>query len=406
MQRQYDPRESDTHRALLETPDTLAYLPHALRWSLKLEVLFVSVLFGTALGLFAGLLVGLWIFILLGSGVLFWLLAVLSRAVWGFGDPPRVDAHNFVSVTSAALWLLLLAILIVSAYSGIKAASPVAATGFAWIAGLLLPSMFALLAVEGSLVPALNPVRILRVLLAGGVLGWLLAILSAMLLDAGLRALFPAVSELQPERLLMFAPTAGKIAGTIIGIWALSLLMHLYGHALHHRHEVAGLGVILAAPDDDERADKRRAGVVERMADALEDAHRRGDRTAAEQLAAAAPPDDVDTLAYYADLWERLHLERKYAVALLVAQRLLPVAVERKRNKLAYDILLEAWKLSPGFEPGPGVRLALARYLQALGDHAGFDRVSDVDPAAWPDDPDAVELAGLRSYWLEGQDPR
>ena len=73
------------------------------------------------------------------------------------------------------------------------------------------------------------------------------------------------------------------------------------------------------------------------------------------------------------------------------------MAAERKRIVYALEVLTEAKRLSPGYEPGARVRLALARALLANRDDATFERISAYDGEI---DDDAVELAFLRASWL------
>ena len=402
----YDPRESPTHRPFLETPGFFAYLPRALRWGFRAEVVFVAVLFGIALGVFAPTWLGLAFIALFGGALLAWLLTVQARAIWGFGDAPRLDLEQVQLLGGTAQPLIEIGGAIAAIYTALHILSPDAARWFAWGAGALLPTLFALVAVDGSIVRALDPRRLARVALAAGVPGWLLAILSAWVTEhvctmtAAVMATFDARDI---AAMMHLGYSSSTVGATIMLIWLAAVVVHLHGHALHHRRERAGLDVQHAAADDAERAETNGAAAVERVVNAVADAEARHDVAAVEQWLAFGPPDGVSELVYLHGLWEQLLFRRLYPAAVTVAQRLLPVAAQAKRHALALEVLTEAWRLSPKFEPGPAVRVTLMRAALAAGDAREIDRLGRVDAARWPDDPVVVELVYHYAGWLAEQ---
>lgn len=400
----YDLRASPTHRPFLETPGTVAYLPLALRWASRAEVVFVAIPFGLILGVFAPSWLGLFFIVLFGGSLLAWLLTVQSRAIWGFGDAPRLDLAQLELFQSSMRPLIEMGSGIIGGYGLLYLAAPEAARWFAWTSGALLPSIFAIIAAEGTVGPALDPRRIARVIAASGPAGWLLVVVGALVTEWACSSMagFLASLELQgiASLLVGWAPSATTIGLTILGIWLTALLVHLQGHALHHHREFAGLPVQVAAADEVERAAVSSATSVEKIADAIDAAKARGDRAAIEQWTRLPPPDGVVETAYLHELWELLLIRRLYGPAVLVARRLVIAAAVDKRYALAVEVLTEAWRLSPSFEPGPAARVALVRAALATNDTRVLDRLGHVDASRWPDDPAVVELVYLYAGWL------
>lgn len=400
----YDLRASPTHRPFLETPGTVAYLPLALRWAFRAEVIFVAIPFGLILGVFAPSWLGLFFIVLFGGTLLAWLLTVQSRAIWGFGDAPRLDLAQLELFQSSMRPLFEMGSGIIGGYGLLYLAAPEAARWFAWTSGALLPSIFAIIAAEGTVGPALDPRRIARVIAASGPAGWLLVVIGAFVTEWACSSMagFLASLELQgiASLLIGWAPSATTIGLTILGIWLTALLVHLQGHALHHHREFAGLSVQVAAADEVERAAVSSAMSVEKVVDAIDAAKTRGDRAAIEQWTQLPPPDGVVETAYLHELWELLLIRRLFGPAVLVARRLVIAAAADKRYALAVEVLTEAWRLSPSFEPGPTARVALVRAALASNDARVLDRLGRVDVARWPDDPAVVELVYLYAGWL------
>ncbi len=400
----YDVRDSPTHKPFLETPGTLAYLPLALRWAMRAEVVLVAIPFGFVLGVFAPSWLGLFFITLFGGVLLAWLLTVQSRAIWGFGDAPRLDLAQLDLFQSSMRPLIEIGSGIIGGYGLLYLAAPEAARWFAWVSGALLPSVFALIAAEGSVGPALDPRRIARVIAASGPPGWLLLAVGGVVTEWTCSALahFFATLDVHGIRALMdgWAPDVAAIGWTMLGIWVTALLVHLQGHALHHHREFAALPVQIVAADEVERAAVSSAASVEKVADAIDAAKTRGDRAAIEQWTQLPPPDGVTETAYLHELWELLLIRRLYAPAVLVARRLVVAAATDKRYALAVEVLIEAWRLSPSFEPGPTARVALVRAALASNDTRVLDRLGRIDVSRWPDDPAVVELVYLYAGWL------
>ena len=399
----YDPRKSPTHRPFLETPGFVAYLPRAVRWGLRAEVVLVAVPFGIALGVLAPTWLGFAFIALFGGALLAWLLTVQARAIWGYGDPPRLGIDQLQLLGGTAQPLIEIGGAVGAVYGSIYLLSPETAQWFAWISGALLPAAFALVAVEDSVVPALDPRRLGRVMLAAGVPGWLLAGLCALGTErvcAAFAARIAAFDGRDLAALMHFGVDPATVGTTVVGIWIAAVVMHLHGHALHHHRERAGLDVQYAAADDAERAAAGSTAAVHRVADAVAAAEARHDLAAVEQWLALAPPDGVHEIAYLHELWEQLLFRKLYPGAVLVAQRLVAAAAAGKRHVLALEVLTEAWRLSPKFEPGPAARVALLRAALAANDVHLLDRLGRIDAARWPDDPAVVELVYLYAGWL------
>lgn len=399
----YDPRSSPVHRTLLETPGTVAYLPHALRWAADAAVVLPALVLGTILGLFGSSWLGVFFIALFGSAALTWLLTVQQRAIFGFGDAPTVKLDDLQPLRGNGVALIQAGAIIATGYGALHIAAPELARWFAWGAGALLPAVFARASVEESLWSALHPQRIARTFVAGGPVGWLLAVGAGIGLERVARAAAAFVAQLGvagPETLVVgWAPSASAIVAGVVGLWFAALCVHLHGHALHHARERAELPVVLAAADDDERAADACSAAVLRAANGIAAARDRNDAVGVEQWCAMDAPDGVGEVAYRHELWELL-LERKLnGAAVRVARKLVPAAARAKRYPLAMAVLGEAKRMSPSFTITPEVRLLLARAAFAANDPA-FERLTDISPDDAPGDPAVSEILALRADWL------
>lgn len=402
--RHHDPRQSPTHRPFLETTRTVAYLPAALKWALRAEVALVAIPFGAVLGVLAPTWLGLVFLALFGSALLVWLLEVQAHAIRGRGDAPRVGVDALQMLGGAAQPLIELGALAFAGYGLFYLADMDVARWYAWVIGASLPAVFALLATEASVLRACDPRRVARVVRAGGVLGVLLAALCAVVVERVCRLAAEILASLDAgviaAAMVDWSPDSATIGGAILAIWGTAVLAHLHGHRLHHHRETAGLEVQYAAADDVERSSVSSARTAERVVDAVAAAEARRDVAAVHQWLALPPPDGVAELAFLHDVWERLLFHRHEYAAVVVARRLVPAAATAKRQALATEVLIEAWRLSPSFEPGLAARIALLRGAFATNDDRIVRRLGTVDPARWPDDPGAVELVYLYAGWL------
>lgn len=406
----YDPRSSPVHRPLLETAGTLAYLPHALRWATDAAVILPALLFGTILGLFGSSWLGVFFIALFGSAALTWLLTVQQRAIFGYGDAPTLAVDDLQFLRGNGQALVEAGSMVAAGYGALYLTAPELARWFAWGAGALLPALFARASVEESVWPALNPRRILRVLVAGGPVGWMLAVGAAIGMERVARATADFVAQLDAAGLagLMdgWAPSASAVAVGVAGLWSAALCVHLHGHTLHHARERAQLPVVLAAADDDERAATACSAAVRRTAAGIEAARARGDAVGVDQWCAMGAPDGVGEVAYRHELWELLLARKLNGAAVRVARRLIAAAAREKRYALAVAVLRDARRLSPSFKVAPEVRLQLARAARASGDDAQFDLLTAVDAGDAQDDDSVAELAALRADWLAARGKR
>lgn len=365
----FDARESPKHRALLETPGTLAYLPAAMRWAFSVEVLAVALVCGIPVGLFSGSLTALWLSMLFGSGAVVWVAAVITRAVWGFGDPPALRSEDIAGVGPAAIRAVVVGWMVVSGYLAVAEAVPTLRVAYAVVTGAMLPSAFVLLAVEQAIAPALDPRRLWRVLAAGGPVGWALAAVCAWAMVGFLADVHGSLGKI--DTALAMVNTPPSVTGALtasLAIWAAALAAHLLGHALHHRHEFAGLDVMLKLPDEVEVEARSRLQKVASAADRLEAAAKAHDKAAALRIVAEAPPDGVDPVVYYFDLWDAMHRRKLGAAATLVATPLLTAAVNAKRYELAVEVWRVVRKMSPSFELERGIAARFAEQARARGD--------------------------------------
>ncbi len=367
----FDARESPKHRVFLETPGTFAYLPTAVRWAVKPEVVSVALVCGIPVGLFSGTLTALWLSMLFGSGAVVWVAGVLTRAVWGFGDPPALRSEDIAGVGPAAIRAVVVGWLVVSGYLVLPESMPTVRVAYAIVTGALLPAAFALIAVEQALAPALDPRRLWRVLAAGGVVGWVLAATCGWGMIGMLAAADEALGNFGTAVALINTPpsVAGALTVALV-IWLAAVAAHLFGHALHHRHELAGLDVMLNVPDEIEAEGRSRARMVASAADRLESAANAHDKAAALRIVTETPPEGVDPVVYYFDLWDAMHRRKLGAAATLVAAPLLAAAVNAKRYELATEVWRVVRKMSPSFKLEPGIAARFAEQARVRGDAA------------------------------------
>lgn len=376
----FDPRTSPRHKPFLETPGTLAYLPLAVRWMLSPEVLLVALVFGAMLGVFAASWLGVFFVALFGSVALSWLLTIQSHAIFGFGDSPPMTIEHIDIYRSHAETMIEVGAMIAAGYGVLYLGEPTLARWYAWTIGAALPSIFALVAVEGAIVPALDPRRILRVMRASGGVGLLLAAGSAWGLERACWVSAEFISMLDAGGIAAVmsgwtADAGSALTGMGLVVVA-AFLVHLHGHALHHRHERAGLAVVLAAMDDEERAAAACARRVIRVVDGVAEAKARNDLAAAERWIAEDAPEGVDMIVYLDALWDALLARHLQGAAVRVARRLVPAAVAAKRYQLAAEVWRSAKRMSPSFRLDADTAARFLEQARARGDAALIDELT------------------------------
>jgi hypothetical protein len=357
-------------------------LLHAARAFGPVPLIFVAfATVGLALAVRAGLL-GLPLLAILASWTAkYWFVLLESSA---HGLPPPV--LSIESVNPFDEWRPLAVLLMVAIVVALlQLAQPFVGRGATWALGALAlalsPASFALLAVEGSLVRAMNPAACFGI---ARVLGrsYLVLVVAAIAIAAIAGALEHAGAPL--------------VVVTASGLLLALSYATLVGGALHEHRLELGLEAIAAPERDVERdaAQRRREfdlaaeevyGLV--RARQLEAAW----RTVERWLAAHRDPDDWAALLERTERWEDARiadrLRRELVARLLSAGR-------RGDALLAVEA---AWRRGFRYAPGAAAELvALIRLATDMGHDATAERLLADCAGAFPADPEVHTLVERR----------
>lgn len=336
---------------------------------------------GFALAMRAGLL-GLPLYAILVSWTAkYWFVLLESSA---HGLPPPVLSIERVNPFDE--WRPLAALLIVASVAGVLAlVAPTAGRSVTLALGAialaLAPASFGLLAVDGSLFRALNPVACLtiaRVLRATYVALVVVAISFVALVAALDRADVPFVVTTAAALLLFLAYAT------------------LLGGALHEHRLELGLEAIAAPERAVAREHEERQREFDLAAEAIYGSVRARQLDAAWRavqgwLASHRDPDDWAALLERAERWEDPRIAdglRRELVARLQA-------VGRRGDALL--TIESAWRRGFRYAPSSGPELAtLVRLAIDVGHEATAERLLSECAAAFPNDPDVRSLVDRR----------
>lgn len=387
-----DPRNARLHGAR----SLLAYLPFAFVYPLAPECLLLVVLLGAGIWLGFQALVGLWFGVPLLAGALVYLLEVAAHAANGFGTTPVFTAAHLAHLPLVALEAVLIGALAVSAVMvGERSSSDWVVWSAPVVGGLLLPGVLVTLAVEQSLLRALDPRQLAAFVLRGGVPYLAVAALTALLLHAAPGQL-PGVPE--ASELISGRKTSGVLWAITVFYLAL-VAAHLLGAMVFLRREALGFAAVLQAKSADQLDSESLQESVARLlalADVEED-QRRGD--AAANLLRTGPFGSHAARPWLEELFEGACRRPKPYFAEAAGQRLVSHLVTTRQWPRALEVVVHATQRWSRFQPSSlPERVTLAEQALERGMAHAFRQLS-ADIGALGADPAAVDLGFLAARW-------
>ncbi|HET7922961.1 MAG TPA: hypothetical protein VFM15_09430 [Gammaproteobacteria bacterium] len=254
------------------------------------------------------------------------------------------------------------------------------------LAGMLIfPAFLVCMALEDSLLEALNPWRWLRFMyLTGGV--YLLAASLLGIAYVALATLSGAVSSLLAH---------------MIVVYFLVMSAHMLGFITYHRHERLGLDVSVARPTEERARMAEQQRVLERVLNRACTLNEAGDWDAACALLRREQDDLCDPRLYHEELYEGLRLRRQRELALIEAKQLVRWLVAQKRLGRALDICVECLDVNRRFELEPlGNYVVLAEAAFDARRWDLFEKFINDVPLRHPGTPQAASLQFLQARRL------
>ncbi|HUO82557.1 MAG TPA: hypothetical protein VM616_06835 [Gammaproteobacteria bacterium] len=310
---------------------------------------------GFALAAMAGLL-GLPLFALLVVWLAKYVFIVVENSAQGRREPP-VLSREMINPFGESRHLLLLGVLAI--YAGFAAwlggmLGRDAMLLFLWAVALLLPASIALLTVEQRLLPALDPLRMLRLAAA---LRWRYALL--WLAVAGCVSL-PALAPLLIRQPLLLV---------VVWIYGVLLCAHAFGRVLYEGRDAIGLDVEIEPDRVLARLRRERWQRIERVLDEVWRQARQGKlRAAYAALLTGLEEEVVDTQERIA-VHERLLGWDDRSLALAHARDWLGELVRGGETPAAWRLCADCLSVDARFRPADAdAAFALAKFALEGGD--------------------------------------
>jgi hypothetical protein len=356
------------------TRSALAYLPQLLVYPLTGFCLPVMVMVAGFVAVGVQSWMGLPLLMITGTWMLHYLVRLIEHTAQGHATPPPIAADVvFLDAVKMfkALCGPLLALNMVVALQHRDA--PVAAGVALAVCAFLAPAYLFLIATDGRLSAALNPLRWIGVL-AGFGPGYVLL----CLLLAGGAGVLGWVSKQGSVGLLAFACC-----------YVLFLTAHLMGFLAYHRRERLDIDVHVGDPEDKRRVREqaeRLQAVIAKIQARVQDRDLEGAATAL----LAEPGGPASLRGFHEDLFERVLTIGPPALIHAQGRRLIAVLLDEKRDARAFEVFEACENRHPHFEtetPEQWARIALEALRARLLPR--FETLADALERRFPDS-DAV----------------
>ncbi|HEX4870717.1 MAG TPA: hypothetical protein VFV27_00235 [Nevskiaceae bacterium] len=387
-------RDPVADQRMAATPQLWRYLPRLLAYPLSgfcapmiatCALLLGVALLSSAPGVLGVPATALPMVAIIGTWVLRYALSVLEQTALGHATPPPMSGEMAQIADRLTVYALVGPGLLCSLVLALERLAPAAATPALLLGLFLLPAHFLVLATQRSLEDALNPLRLLQVIVHGG-LAYLLV--CALIAIAALLAL----------RTASLLSTGLALA---LLFYTLFFACHLLGYLAYHRHEALQLKVRVAPPSAERtRAAERETRLAGLMA-AIDPLLGRRDWQAAWARIEAEPERDEDRRAWHLELLEALRERQSWPLVLTQSARLVSRLLEEKRAGQALEVLGSALDISPDFElEQADQRLPLAEQAWLTRQAREFHWLVEADPARPAALAEALERLALR-WWLD-----
>jgi hypothetical protein len=376
-------RDAAADRRMADTPALLKYLPRILLYPLT----------GHAIGTLLLLTVLLWFGLQSVMGIAMLAIAtpwvfqyaegVIDSTAQGRATPPRFGGDMLFIGSMRALRPLIGVALVVAGYMLARPHGPAAQVAALAAGALLFPGFMLVLAVDGSPLSALNPLRLIPAIVAVG-RAYLVACL--ILVAAAATVVF------------VIANQVALFAALLVSIYLWLMTFHLLGYLAFHRADKLGLAVKVPAPTDESRRmdeqNLRLAAVLRNIDAALEQKN----LDAAGKALYADPAGPADARLFHEELFEQLQRRRNTALIHAQGQRLITQLIRDKRVARALDVAETCFDTHRDFatEQGAQAVVLAEAALQAKRDGL-FERLVLDAPRRYGNDAAVVSLAFLNA---------
>lgn len=385
-----DPRNRRLHdaRSLLE------YLPAVAAYPLNLEVLLAALVLGTGFWLGTATIAGIWLGVAFSVGIVIYWLEIVRATAIGYGAPPGFAATAFGRLLDALLALLPVVAFVVLAGFGASRGMPALHYGAIGVGAAVLPAILVVIAVEGSLIEALDPRRWARFVFDGGGPYWTTMALAAFLLWRAAAIGAPTASDVITN-LERFT----GIADRILMVGLAFVFAHLLGAAVFLRREALGFQAVLQGKGDDEIATESLQESVARLLKLADAEEHHGRHEQAVSLIATEPMSSHAPRQWLEELFEGACRRPKPYFAEAAGQRLVAHLCAAQQWTRALEVVVHAAQRWHRFEPASlDDRVRLAGHALERGDALAFRQLTlHLDELGA--DPHAVELGFLVARW-------
>lgn len=380
---------ADAH--LARTSGVRAYLPWILRYPLSghaLPVVIMISLFIVLAMKSSAILpmgipdMGLPLLVITLIWSLFYLLRVMEHSALGHATPPPMDGEVVYLNAGKTLSGLFLPLLVAMAVWSLRGDSR-AITLVLALAAYVMPAYLLILAVDKSLLSALNPLRQVQVIAAlGAPYLWACLALSASV-----------------ALLWMLAGALWQILFVALTCYLLFAVAHLLGFLAYHRHARLGLDVAVRDPDlvarEQEQKDR-----LERLLVRVENCLQVQDKPGAAREILSEPGGPVSVRQFCEDLWQRILTIGHPLLIHSAGRKLISVLLAENRDERALDIAEVCLNKHSGFEPDSTLQLErLARQALKAKYYELFGRLLRDIEARYPGDPITVTAQFLQAQY-------
>ncbi|MES2682417.1 MAG: hypothetical protein V4650_02775 [Pseudomonadota bacterium] len=249
----------------------------------------------------------------------FYGIRVIDHTTRGYATPPPMGSESLYLAT--AIKPLTLPGLVSLSYFALQARNPPLAGALLYAALFITPAYLFILATEGQMASALNPLRWLQVMLHMG----LAYLLPCLLLVAGI-ALLTRVSHTLGAALLVSLCCYG-LFGTA----------HVLGYLGFKRQHALGLQVDVPDPDAVEREEKH-AALLKQLLARIHDWQREREEGSAIRAIESHGGGPLDAIGFFEALFRELSIQGSPSIIHAVGRRLISLLLAARKPERALDI--------------------------------------------------------------------
>ena len=379
-------RDNAADQRMADTPSLIAYLPCILRYPLSGHALPALVMFTAFLWTGLQSVLGIALLAIVSPWVLHYAEGVIERTSLGQATPPAFGGDMIFLGSVSAFRPLMGLGLIAGAFFALQPVGPGSAALALAAGAFLFPAFMLVLAVQGSLLAAVNPLRLLHAIVGTGP-----AYLVVCIVLAGAAA-----------GAALLASQAALALALFIAIYTWLMACHLLGFAVFHRAEQLGLAVrSRLAPEERQQREQQQVRLAAVLAK-IDAALARKDFQSAADALYAEPGGPADVRQFHEDVFEQLQRRRDPALLHAQGQRLIGVLVRIKQWPRALDIAEICFDAHRDFVPEPPAQAEVLAE-QALKDrrHGLFERFIRDANVRYESDT-AISLGFLAAqYWCD-----